>query len=132
VERRHGERGGLPLLPSKLAAADQIQGHADHVEELLWAAGPNVAKGQVVLLVETSKRVRRPPIVGGAEVGSNQAVAIHGVHRELVDLDEPAQAGSGAAHRDDSEREQPPGRQLQDVTVAMIGIQDQAGRQSVA
>src|SRR5450759_700035 len=96
VQRAGGERLGLTLLPREIIAGDQVKRHVDDVKRPLWKSGvfwvAHFLERQIVGGIEAGERIGITSGVGSAEIGADETVAVNGVQRKLVHVDEARKA----------------------------------------
>ena len=102
IQRRHGKGLRLALLPGQAFAGDHVERQVDDVKRFEVRCA--VAHLQVVAFGKTREAAGVALRVGGAEVGADQAIAVHAMKRELVDVDvarhDPAQREESRAAGD--------------------------------
>src|SRR5579864_6448242 len=87
MERRDRERFSFALLPRQALARDQVKRDIHHVKWL--QAGGQLRHVDVVIVGESSERVCVAIRIGGAQIGTDQPAAIHGLKGKLIDIDIP-------------------------------------------
>src|SRR5215469_1688427 len=94
MQRRNGEGGGLALLPGEILGRNDVERDIDDMKDRPLLGGglevPELLHAEIVAVIEIGEAVDLLGAhwVARPEKGADETVAIEGVEREAVDVDE--------------------------------------------